>query len=934
MSTVGPDKRLNYYRLSPEAVIKELGSHKMGLTNVEAARRLRAHGPNILSTSEDNSRLVLVAQACCEPVVILLLAGIILTVFTGDLAVRVVLLALAIANIAAIATLNHRRAIPSSGLAYLLPATAKVIRNGDEHTVETATLVIGDIVSLHEGDVVPADVRIIEEADFSTDDAPLTGDHSLNHKSVAAPKGEVPLFLRHTIAYMGTRVATGKARGVVVATGMQAELGRVVALTAATQQHVPRFQAQFRRIANRAAQTSVAVSVTAGVLGFAAGMPVVASLRLVLLILVAATPLSLVLELFIIRLENREQLTGMHLHVQALSALDALASTDIVIIDQAAAHAGNTANATHVLAGRAVYTTEGHGYDPAGKILGMGEQEITGPELDKLALLFTAAALTSNAKVYQAHSRRNEWRSLGNSVDAAILTLARRGGIHTESLHDEYERLGRLVPSGDHTFVTGIFKHGGETVLFARGGVTAIASRSKKFWDHNHVRNFTKGDLAYLHDHTESESLGARHTAALAYCLLPKNYDPKTTNIDDLSQDLTFLGVVSIHTPLHEMLPEALSTLRATGIAVSMIVNDDPPTARAIARHAGIVAAHVSGMAVTSADLHGLDDAQVLQYLEKGGVTFSRLSPEDTLRLVEISEAAGHATTLTGHGVSDLPALAHASAGITITENVGQHLVSAPHGSALAGAVSQGRLAYACMRQAIKAVLVDNAAFVALIFLGIAGQIIYNQPIPIQVMQIILFSTLIQALPIIELAWDKPLERAMQQRPKLGMLISPNDVGEIVIFGLLAGAVAYANFLLYFARINLSPAYIDPSSAFVAHAATIAFVTLVACQSANLLFLRAARHQSFFTRYLWSNPRLLAAMGLGTFVVLIVVYNPTIAQLFNFAGLDPGDWAMVAIATAAYIGARLLQRHTRQHARHTVIKLHRKVYGKNSGAKI
>jgi magnesium-transporting ATPase (P-type) len=154
------------------------------------------------------------------------------------------------------------------------------------------------------------------------------------------------------------------------------------------------------------------------------------------------------------------------------------------------------------------------------------------------------------------------------------------------------------------------------------------------------------------------------------------------------------------------------------------------------------------------------------------------------------------------------------------------------------------------------------------------------------------------------------------------------------MFGLLAGCIAYANFLLYFVRIHLSSAYIDPASNFSMHATSLAFVTLFVCQSLNLLFARAARHKAFFTQHLWSSQRLFAALGLALFIMLNLLYNPPLANMFGAVGLDVGDWSMVILAATVYICARLLQRHTRQHARHAVVKLHHKVYGKNSPARI
>ncbi len=199
----------------------------------------------------------------------------------------------------------------------------------------------------------------------------------------------------------------------------------------------------------------------------------------------------------------------------------------------------------------------------------------------------------------------------------------------------------------------------------------------------------------------------------------------------------------------------------------------------------------------------------------------------------------------------------------------------------------------------------------------------------ITALQIIAVFTITQLLPNVALSWDKSAGRG----PQTSRTLTPIAVRELAMFGVLGGIVAYSNFLLFFVRHSLSPAYIDASSMVFAQAATITFATLAVCQLINILFVRAESHKQFFAHHIWSNKKLLLAFVISLFVIANLLYNPAIQQFFGMASLDANDWTMVIVVAGIYSGVRLLQRQTRKHAHHVVLKLHQE-FSKAAHAKV
>ena len=919
MHTVGHDKRLNYYRLGTAEVLDELKSHRMGLTNAEAMRRLEAQGPNTVPTFVPiAARKRFMAQAA-QPVPVVLLLAILGALFLHDVRLAITSLAVLALNATAGFLLWPREDEALQGLSTMVPSKAKVVRNGETRSVPASDIVLGDIVALEEGDTVPADVRILQEYGLVISDRPLTGDHGAHRRFAHAIGGTVPLFARHNIALLGSSVTSGHGQGIVVATGLQAEAGRIVSMLQALPEPRARLQHAYEQFTATLAYAAVLAGILGGACALAAGLDTQAAVALGLTILLAAAPIGLAIAFALLFWQTARRHPALALPMHSLANAEAAGTTDILLANHAAFTAGE-ATASHLLVGRTIYTVEGSGYEPEGDIIDDAGKPLGSKALAGLALVFTAGALTTSAKVYR-NTPRHKWQNTGTGAEAALLTLARKTGLDTDTLVTRYDRLRDIPYDADRQIMSTIRRSDDEIVVFARGSVAALTARSTKLWDHGHIRNFTKGDHEFFNSHAEGEAGKARHTVALAYRTVPKRTDINKAEAMALEDHLTFLGVVSIHQPLHDEASSVLSRLRDSGVAVSLLTSDDPRVAKGFATAAGLAVEGRAATHVDSAALEGLSDAQILGLLSTGENVFTDMTPEDMLRLVAVGENAGKRVAVGDASVSALPARRRASIAVTATTIVG-----------FEGLVLAGRMASTNMREGIQSALTDHAALLVAILLGFSGQLFFHIPPTLTVIGVIVIALLTQALPIASLAWDEHVHAA--KRPETEALVLPVARGQIAMFGLLAGALAYANFLFFFSRQALSPNYIDPTSVFSREAATIAFATLAACQAINLLFVRADRHKRFFAWRVWSNQRLLLAFLVSAFVIINILYNPFVTAWSGMAGLSSTDWVAVGLAALAYVAGRALQRHTRQHSHAAIVKLHRKVYGKNSAARV
>lgn len=932
MTTAGPAKRLHYYRMAPEAVIAELRSHKMGLTNVEAARRLEAHGANTLYHAHRESPFVTFLRQFKSLFVLVLLTSAAFSLYLRDGKTAAILIVIALVNAAVGFFQEHKAETLMTSLERLLVPRAKVLRNDTLKDVDSTELVPGDIVAIEEGDSVPADLRLLEEDELTTNDFALTGESNPSRKFVHALSAPVALAARHNLAFMGTTVATGTARGIVIGTGMHTELGRIASLSQVTHTDSSPLQKEMNNLATRLTQGTLILAAVLAVIALQADLGLKAALLFAIGISAAMIPNGLVAEVNITLAQTANRMARARALVKKLSAVETLGATNIILTDKTGTLTKNEMTVTNLLIGRTTYSVTGTGYEPAGRILSAGKRPLGKAALQDLNLFFMTGALASNAKVNQPDGQHAVWYVLGDPTEGAVVTLARKAGLQTEKLNLRYPEIKEFQFDSGRKLMSSVRRYDdGSVAVFVKGAPEAVLARSTKLWDHTLTRRLTPADRDFFTAHNETAAQHTMRNLAFAYRLLPKDTDVHALDMNAVEQNLTFLGMVSMHDPLRDDVSAAMTAAREAHVRVSVVTGDYPTTAKAIATKAALVAPNQQITIVLADELAGLSDGQILQLVEEGGAVFSRVSPEDKLRIVEIAKASGRVVAVTGDGINDAPALKRADIGVAmgktgtdVAKDAADIVLLDDSFSTLVRAIEQGRLTFHNIRKAARCALTDNAGELLTILISLGMQAWFHIPLAITAIQILAIDVIAQIAPITALGWDTAQAKLMHDRPRrLGdHIINAAAVREFVMFGLLAAIIASANFLFFFARHHLSPAYIDTTSTLYTNATTLTYLTLVLCQFINLLLVRADAHERFFTAYLWSNKRLLVAFGFSFFCISNLMYNPMVRPYFHTAALSCMDWLTALFAAACYFAVRLLQRHTRKHTRRAVLSVH------------
>lgn len=919
---------MHYYRMSAAEALEQLKSRPEGLTNKEALDRLLRQGPNQLERVKHESALTTLARQFKDPMVTILLVSAAFSVYLTDYRTAIILALIGLMNVFIGFFQEHKTESLLKSLEQLVVPQAKVLRHGELQAVDSTELVTGDVVYIEEGDSVPADLRLIEEAELGTNDFALTGESNPSRKFVHAIGDTVPLRNRHNLAFMGTTVATGTGYGLVIGTGMQTELGRIASLSQATRAQASPLQKELNHLAIRIAQGTLVLASLLTLVALKANLGLHSAILLGIGIGAAMIPSGLLAEVNITLAQAAGRLAKSKALVKRLSAVETLGSTNLILTDKTGTLTKNEMTVQKLLIGRVPYRVTGSGYAPKGQVASQHGKILSAHQLKDLELFFMTAALASNAHVDAPDAEHPDWYVIGDPTEGALVTLVRKAGLDPDKLNELLPEVKEFQFDSARKVLSSVRRRDKQLVVFVKGAPESILERSTDLWDHGHVRKLNRDDRAFFSKQNDAFAHQSLRNLALAFRVLPAGTDPHSLKMEAVEQHLTFLGMASMQDPLRKAVPKAVRTAQKAHVKVSIISGDYPTTALAVAEEAGL---GPSITVIPDDELPHLADSQILQLVERGGAVFSRVSPEDKLRIVEIARRSGYVVAVTGDGINDAPALKRADIGVAmgrtgtdVAKDAADIVLLDDSFGTLVEAVEQGRLTFMNIKKATRCALTDNASELITVIFGIAGLSLLHIAPAFTSMQILAIDIVAQILPITALGWDRAQANLMHDKPRdlHEHIINRRAVSGFFGFGLLGATLSYGNYLLFFVRHGLSARYLDTNLPLYHQATTLTYVTLVLCLYVYLLFERSDSHEKFFTSYLWSNKRLLGAFAISFLLIGSMIYSPLLQPYFRTAALDVVDLLTALACAGLYLSFRLIQRHTRKHSRHAVMKLH------------
>ena len=869
-----PDTSLSqpaWHRLDAEACAVALGADPdAGLAAAEAEARLQRSGPNLIAEGRQRGPLAMLAAQFGDFMILVLMAAALLAGLVGEAGDAVAIVLILALNAAIGFSQEYRAQRAVAALRQLAAASARVRRDGGLLQLPASELVPGDVVLLEAGNLVPADLRLLECALLRVDESTLTGESVPVDKQVEAlEQAELPVSDRRNMVFKGTLVAHGRATGLVVATGMQTELGHIAALLSREDALATPLQRRLAAFGRRLAQGVLAICVLIFAAGLLRDEPPLQMFMVAVSLAVAAIPEALPAVVTIALALGARRLVRCNALVRKLSAVEALGSVTFICSDKTGTL---TQNRMQVVC---VEGVERRGALPPG---------LQGP----WALLGRAMAQNNDVAVGESGAL------VGESTELALYRAAEAAGWARAGLDALSPRLAELPfdpvrkrMSTLHPPLPGEFDDSA-VVAWVKGAPESVLPLC--------VADASGADFAAARWLQRAEAMAEDGLRVLVFAMRALPALPEPLSPETLERELVFLGLVGLQDPERPEAAEAVRRCREAGIVPVMITGDHPATARAIARRLGILGGE--GGVLTGAELARLAPEALRERVARVRV-YARVSPEQKIAIVEALQAWGELVAMTGDGVNDAPALRRADIGVAMGRNgtdvarEAAHMVLLDDNFAtIVNAVREGRRIYDNLRKFVRFVLAGNLGE---IWLLLAGPLL-GLPLALQPIHILWVNLVTDGLPGLAFAAEPEERRVMQRppRPPGESLFAGGLWQHVLLVGLLIGSVCL-----------LAQQLLLPHGQAVAQ--TGAFLVLSLAQLLLALGNRSER-ESLFCRCSLGNRAMWLALAVGLGLQLAVIYLPALNPLFQTAPLTAAQFGLCAALASTVLAAVELEK--------------------------
>lgn len=901
------------YRLSVPGALGEYHASLQGLKETEAISRQEKFGANKLVAAQKDSLLTRFLRQFKDLMLILLLLSSVFSFAINDARTGVILLIIVLINATIGFTQEYKAEKVMASLEKLVVPLAKVRRSGKLGEVPSEQLVPGDIIYIEEGDQIPADARILEETELSTNDFALTGESNPSRKFTHAIEAPVPLASRHNLVFMGTTVATGDAICLVIATGAGTELGRIASLSSGTKADPSPLQKEMTSLAATITKGTLVLGTILAAIAWQADFGLRDAFIFAIGIASAMIPQGLPAEVNTALASAAGKLAEDRALVKKLSAVETLGATSVILTDKTGTLTKNEMTVQHLYIGSTSYDISGTGYEPRGAVQDAHKKPLGSAALQKLERFFACGVFASNASLHPPDSTHPSWYCLGDPTEGAVISLATKAGLHVDALQKNHKELREFPFDSARKRMTSVRLWEGSLFAFSKGAPEQILKVCTHIWDGTRVRKLTVHDIQDVHARNDLWASAAMRNLAFAYKELPRGTGIEDLKMDEVEQKLVFMGLVSMIDPPRDEVPEAMRAAEAAHIPVSIITGDNALTARAIAVRAGLGKDPSDLTLIAGEDLPTMSDHDVLALVTRGKTIFSRVAPEDKLRIVEIAKKAGLVVAVTGDGINDAPALKRADIGVAmgktgtdVAKQSAEIVLLDDSFHTLVNAVQSGRVIFQNIRKAALSAITSNGGELFVILISLASQSFWGIPIAIGAVQILAIDLIAELFPIAALGWDPAEGDLMHEKPRnlKDHILNKKNIIDLAWGGALMGTFGYINYMLYFARNDIPLSSIDKTTIAYAAATTLTYATLCVCQFGSIFIRRIKPGHKLFTSYLWSNKKLFVAFGISIVCMLSLIYLPLLQPYFGTAGLGALDWISAIVAGVLFVAIR------------------------------
>jgi len=887
---------LPHHHLSAEEVCRQLEvDPSTGLSTAEARKRLEVYGPNELEQKAGTPAWVLFLHQFKSPLIYVLLAAAAVAAALGEFKDAGVILGVLLIN-AIIGFIQEGRAERSMAtLKKLTSPQAHVRRDGRPVTVPGREVVPGDILILSAGDRVAADARLVETAALIALEGALTGESTGVNKKLDPLPAETPLADRKNMVYAGTVIASGRGEAVVVATGMQTELGKIATLVQEAGETATPLQVRLQKFSRLIIGVVLSVMALVFLLGLWRGLPLRDIFMVALSQAVSAIPEGLPVAVTVALAVGMQRMARRRAIIRKLAAVETLGSATVICTDKTGTLTKNEMSVTRIVLPDRTLTVTGIGYEPKGEFQADG-QPVTAEPGSALRALLECAALCNDAALTPPADDHG-WQIQGDPTEGALVVAAEKAGLKTAELRGQLKRVWEIpFDPRFRMMATGHPAADGKVRVCVKGAPEEVMGLCSQARLAGQVRPLQDADRETVRATQQALSADGLRVLAFAEGELPRG--ELADNYDCLRGKLTFLGLMAQMDPPRPEVREAVALCKEAGVRTVMVTGDHTLTGRAIARELGI--ADEQSLAIEGAEVPKLSEAEFDQALDRVAV-FGRVAPEHKLRIVEGFQRKGHVAAMTGDGVNDAPALAKADIGVAmgitgteVAKEASAMVITDDNFATIVSAIEQGRIIFNNIRKAVYYLFSTSAAeIVALMTALIAGL-----PLPLRAVQILWVNLVTDGALTVNLVMEKAEGDEMHRPPlkRHAAMVPPPMLRRMF---LLVPVMAFGTIGLFWWALE--------SGRDLVHAQTMAFTVLCAFQWFNGLNARSY-HRSLFRLGLFTNPFVLGGLTVAVGLQVLAVHWAPLGNLFHTVPLTLAEWGIIVAVASTVLWVEELRK--------------------------
>ncbi len=877
-----------YYQKSIKEIESELNtSLSKGLSESEVNNRLEKIGPNQLKEGKKRTIWNMLIDQFKDVLILILLVSAVVSLLLGEATDAIVIVIIVILN-AVMSVLQEFKAEKSlDALKKMTVPETVVIRDGQQKKIQSQQLVPGDIVILESGDRIPADLRLVKVTDMRIQESVLTGESEAVEKNTSAVEAkDTSLGDRTNMAYMSTSVIAGRGKGLVVATGMDTEMGQIAGMLQEQKQELTPLQKKLNQVGKNLGVIILFVIAIVILLGCLRGIDFFDMFMTGISLAVAAVPEGLPAVVTIVLALGVQQMIKKNAIIRRLPAVETLGATTVICSDKTGTLTQNQMTVQKLALANREIDVEGVGYEPFGQFRENGKF-IQPSEEQSLSLLLKAAALCNNSSLRQNEDNQN-WDIIGDPTEGALIVTAAKAGYQKEGLENKYPRLKELPFDSDRKRMSTIHQTtDGGTLLFVKGAPDQIIERCKNYMNNGESTQLSKSIKELILEQNKKLASAALRVLAIAYREITPSekkqleYDQKF-DIDKTESQLIFLGLMAMIDPPRKEALQAVQTCRKAGIRPVMITGDYSLTAQAIADQLDIY--HSGDRIITGTELENMSQPE-LEKIVLETTIFARVSPRHKQRIVKALQKNKQVVAMTGDGVNDAPALKESDIGVAmgitgtdVSKEAADMILTDDNFSSIVSAVEEGRKIYQNIRKFIRYLLSCNLGEIITIFIAI----LIGLPRPLLPIQILWVNLVTDGFPALALGLD-PAERDLMKHP-------PRDPDE----GIFSGKMGFNIFSqgIFIGIITLIAFYYGYSQYSLEVGETMAFGTLSFTQLWQSLNSRSERY-SLAKLGIFSNRYLILAILVSGILQLAVMLIPYLQLVFKVVPLSYYQWLVI-----------------------------------------